>query len=276
MYLGERLKEDLLSWLKEDVPLYDLTTYALGDIGRKEFEIVAKSEVYACNLELVKDALSRMGIEVTFVKEGWIKGPFIRIKGDAKEILVLERTLLNFLIHVLSISTEVRRVREYLNEKGFEKVRLAVTRKTVPGMRLWAKLFASCAGADTHRLSLSDMLMIKDTHAEASGGLLEAVKRAHSRKSFAHKLEVEVRSLEEALEVLPYADVIMLDNFPPEEAKSAACELKRRRSEVVIEVSGGINKENVIEYLNECVDVVSMGYLTISPPRVDLSMRYAR
>jgi nicotinate-nucleotide pyrophosphorylase (carboxylating) len=275
MYLERKLKEDILRWLEEDVPHFDLTTEVLGIKGEGEFEVVAKSEVYACNLKLVEGALKLLGIESNSY-EGWRKGRILYLRGDAEFLLVLERTLLNFLIHVLSISTEVRRIREEMDRRGFERVRLAVTRKNVPGMRIWAKLFASCAGADTHRLSLSDMIMIKDTHAEAFGNLLEAVRRAYERKSFAHKLEVEVRSEDEALEVLPYAGVIMLDNFQPEGAKRVACEIKKRKREVIVEVSGGINRENVWEYLNECVDVVSMGYLTISPPRADLSMRYVK
>ncbi len=268
---AHRLARDLRRWLEEDAPLGDLTSDALFDSPKEiTMEIEARDEVYFVCPSLLENALGILGFDARAAEEGWREGIVLRVVGYAKELLMFERTLLNFLIHVLSISTEVRRVRELLDENGFEKVRVAVTRKTVPGMRFWAKLFARAAGADTHRLGLSDMLMIKDTHAQAYGDLVEAVKKAYERKSFAHKLEVEVSSLEEALAVLNYADIIMIDNAEPEEAKSIACEIKKRRKDVIVEVSGGITRDNVLEYLNGCVDVVSMGYLTLSPPRVDI------
>jgi len=268
-----KLARDIRRWLGEDAPLGDLTSDVIFSNEPKEIsmEIVARERVYFVCPVLLEGALGALGFEPVYVaQEGWKDGTLIRVNGLAKDLLLIERTLLNFLIHVLSISTEVRRVRELLDANGFKHVRLAVTRKTVPGMRFWAKLFARNAGADTHRLGLSDMVLIKDTHAEAVGGLLEAVKRARANMSFAHKLEVEVSSREEVLSVLPYVDIIMLDNMSPQEVKELTCEIKKRRQDVIVEVSGGINKDNVLEYLNECVDVVSMGYLTLSPPRVDI------
>ncbi|WP_075050160.1 carboxylating nicotinate-nucleotide diphosphorylase [Ignicoccus islandicus] len=274
MQLVLKLRRDFEKWLKEDVPYYDVTVTSIKDLIRDGvlFGIYSKEPVYLCELVgIVEEALRDFGIEAKF-ERGWSEGWIGEIRGDTSTILTMERTLLNFLIHVLSISTEVRKVRELLNRSGFENVRLATTRKTVPGMRTWAKLFASCAGADTHRLGLSDMLMIKDTHLAAVGDFEKALIEASKRKSFSHKLEVEVRNEEQALIASKYADVVMLDNFPPERAKEVACKLKAM-SNVIIEVSGGVNKDNVLQYLNECIDVVSMGYLTINPPRVDLSMR---
>ncbi len=271
----KKLERDLERWLEEDVPYFDVTVKSLEGLLEREagFGIYSKGEVYLCDaLEVVEVAVRSFGIELR-LERGWRSGRIGEVKGDAASALTLERTLLNFLIHVVSISTETRRVRELLDSRGYEGVRVAVTRKTVPGMRTWAKLFASCAGADTHRLGLSDMVMIKDTHLAAVKDFEKALMEASKRKSFSHKLEVEVSTREQALKALRYADVIMLDNFTPEAAKELACELKSSRSDVVVEVSGGISRENVLQYLNDCVDVVSMGYLTINPPRVDLSMR---
>ncbi len=273
-HYASRLKKDLTKWVKEDSPLGDLTVDSLfTDEKEIIMNIVANDEVYLVCPNLLKEALGCLYIEANVKEEGWHEGTIITMEGDARKLLMLERPLLNFLIYVLSISTEVKKVRSLLDRNGFKNVKVAVTRKTLPGMRFWAKLFAREAGADTHRLSLSDMIMIKDTHAMAFGSLVEAVKRARQRASFAHKVEVEVSSLEEALEVLPYVDVIMLDNVTPKEAKEYACEIKKRRQDVIVEVSGGLRRENVLDYLNECVDVVSMGYLTMFPPRVDLSAR---
>ena len=269
-----RLAKQLKKWIMEDSPLGDATVDALfPEDSDKEVVMLfeARENVYFVCPSLLEKTLSALGVEPRFVSpKGWKEGTIIEVEGNAKDLLLMERTLLNFLIHVLSISTEVRRVRELLDQNGFKKVKVAVTRKTVPGMRFWAKLFARAAGADTHRLSLSDMILIKDTHVNALGSLLRAVKAARERSSFAHKIEVEVSTMEEALEALPYVDVIMLDNVDPEEAKEIACKIKEKRPEVLVEVSGGITRSNVLNYLNECIDVVSMGYLTLSPPPVDL------
>ncbi len=271
-HYSSKLKNDLIKWMKEDSPLGDLTVDAIFNEEKDIImNIVANDEVYLVCPELLKATMGCFYIDANVKEKGWHEGVIMSFEGDARRLLTMERPLLNFLIYVLSISTEVRKVRNLLDEKGFKNVRVAVTRKTLPGMRFWAKLFAREAGADTHRLSLSDMIMVKDTHAEAFGSLVEAVKRARERASFAHKIEVEVSSLEEALEVLPYVDVIMLDNVTPKEAKEYACEIKKKRKDVIVEVSGGIRKDNVLDYLNECIDVVSMGYLTMFPPRVDLS-----
>jgi len=271
-----RLADALKSWIEEDSPLGDITTDAIFEDASKEVTMLieAREKLYFACPALFEGALGALGTELTYVaREGWKEGTLLKVKGNVKDILMIERTLLNFLIHVLSISTEVRRVRELLDAHGFSHVRLAVTRKTVPGMRLWAKLFSRAAGADTHRLSLSDMILVKDTHASAYGDLLEAVKRARERASFAHKVEAEVTTLEEALAVLPYVDIIMLDNMEPKNAKEVACEIKKKRRDIIVEVSGRITRSNVINYLNECIDVVSMGYLTLSPPRVDIGAK---
>jgi len=269
-----RLARDLKRWVHEDSPLGDVTTDAVfwsKEDSEKIMDIQARSRVYVVCPSLIEGALGALGLEPEFIAPaGWTQGVVVSVRGLTKELLMFERTLLNFLIHVFSISTEVRRVRELLDSSGFKNVRVAVTRKTVPGMRLWAKLFARAAGADTHRLSLSDMILIKDTHINAYGDLLGAVRAAKENASFTHKIEVEVSSEEEAFEVLPYVDAIMLDNVGPEEAKRIACKLKEAKPSIIVEVSGGINRENVLQYVNECVDVVSMGYLTLSPPLVDL------
>ncbi len=262
--LEEELYKDLLSWVEEDAPFWDLTSM-LVDEKRCVAKIVAKTQVYVCNTKLLEKALSKFGVRAKF-KEGWVKGELATLEGEARTLLTLERTLLNFLMHVFAITTEGRRLAERANG-----VKVAITRKTLPCLRRWDKYFASCSGLDTHRLSLSDAYLIKDNHLAIEG--FEIVKKALNEKSFIHKVEVEVNNLEDAVKAAKLGvDAILIDNLPPEEAKMIACEVKKIGN-VTVEVSGGITLDNIKDYLSPCIDVISVGYVTLFPPKVDLSMK---
>ncbi len=262
--IEEELYRDLLSWIREDAPLWDLTSELISN-KRCTAKIIAKTKVYSCNTSLISKALSRLGINASF-KEGWVEGELATLEGEAKTLLYVERTLLNFLMHVFAVTTEGRRLVERA-----KRARIAITRKSLPCLRRWVKYFAKCAGLDTHRLSLSDAYLIKDNHLAIEG--FEIVKKAINNKSFIHKVEVEVNSLEDAIKAVKLgADAILIDNLPPEEAKRIACEVKKLR-DVVVEVSGGITLENVLDYISPCIDVISVGYVTLFPPKVDLSMK---
>ncbi|MCD6383240.1 MAG: carboxylating.nicotinate-nucleotide diphosphorylase, partial [Thermoplasmata archaeon] len=155
------------------------------------------------------------------------------------------------------------------------EVEIAATRKTTPGLGFLEKMAVVAGGGLSHRFSLSDMILIKDNHIKILGGgmkgVKEAIKRAKGWGSF-HKVEVEVSSLEEALSALDEgADIIMLDNFTPEDAERAYREIKRRRKEVIVEVSGGIRPSNVKLYAKSA-DIISSGYITHSAPSIDFTL----
>ncbi len=258
----------------EDTIHGDVTSEAIipGDM-EAEGIIIARERCVLAGMEYLRENLTGMGFEVEGLRDGeWVDSgtEVMRIRGNAREILKVERTVLNILGRMSGIATETRRVVEKV-QKINSKVRIAATRKT-----LWGyldKKAVEIGGGDTHRWNLGDMVMIKDNHI-ALVGLEEAVKRA-KRVSFTKKIEVEVESEEEAIRVAELgADIIMLDNMTPEEV----CRIskKLRKYPVIIEVSGGITPENVVDYAKCDVDVISMGYLTHSAKSVNFSLELRR
>jgi nicotinate-nucleotide pyrophosphorylase (carboxylating) len=273
------LRETLLRFVQEDAPWGDLTTELTVDPeDEARGKIVAKTSGVFAGREEVETLTSLFNLKTNLkIKDGerfeanTIVG---EIYGKAKDILLIERTLLNLLSHMCSIATATRAATDLIKSKGL-KTRIAATRKTHPGLRLFEKKAVRIGGGDTHRMDLSSMVLIKDNHINLCGSVGEAVKRARAAASFATKVEVEVRSLTEALEAAEAgADIIMLDNMSPEGVKEVVKEFERRglRNRVLLEASGGINQTNLLDYAQAGVDIISMGSLTLSPPPVDLSL----
>jgi|UniRef100_A0A7J3Z5W1 nicotinate-nucleotide pyrophosphorylase [carboxylating] (EC 2.4.2.19) len=269
----------LQSFLEEDMPFWDTTTEILVPDGVVVRARIATKQscVVAC-LDDVAYFLKRLGLEV---KQLARDGDFVEkdttvmeVVGSAKTILTLERMLLNVLMHCSGVATEVRRLVDLV--KGVNsRVRVAATRKTLPGLRYFEKKAVAIGGGDTHRLSLSDAILIKDNHVKVVGSVEEAIRIAKSRASFIHRIEVEVSTAEEAIRAAESgADVIMLDNTSPEEVARVVEELKKRglRDRVLIEVSGGINHENILSYAKLDIDVISCGYITLSSRAADMSL----
>jgi nicotinate-nucleotide pyrophosphorylase (carboxylating) len=132
-------------------------------------------------------------------------------------------------------------------------------------------------GASTHRMDLSQMVMLKDNHVWASGNITAAVRKARVIAGFSQKIEVEARSFEEAVEAAAAgADIVMLDNMTPDRLKIEARRLKLQFPRVVIEASGGIREESILAYLSPDVDVVSVGALTQGYGALDFSLKVDR
>ncbi len=196
-----------------------------------------------------------------------------KIIGPARTVLAGERLSLNLLCHLSGIATLTARFVE--RTKG-TRARIFDTRKTTPGMRLLEKYAVACGGGANHRIGLFDAVLIKDNHLALVGfSPAEAVRRA--RKVTRKPVEVEVTDLsglEEA--VAAGADVVMLDNFKPGQAKRAvklARESARKRGRTVeIEISGGIDLKTVRKYAQAEPDRISVGALTHSAPTLDISL----
>lgn len=277
---GRILAERIIEWVVEDAPLGDLTSEALvprGVEARAAVILKSREAVAACT-EDIAEALAVLGFKV----EGYVGSGskvtegqhLLELRGEARDILLVERTLLNVLSYCVGVATTARRFVEVV-QKVNPRVRVAVTRKTPPGLRELAKKAASAGGADTHRLSLSDAILVKDNHIAIVGSLEEAVKRALARRSFVHKVEVEVRTPEEALLAARLgADVVMLDNVEPREVERAVklLESEGLRGRVLVEASGGVTLENVAEYARAGPDVVSSSAITMRPLHVDMSL----
>ena len=180
-----------------------------------------------------------------------------------------------------SITTTTRKYVEIIKKAG-KNVKIACTRKTLPGLRIFEKKAVYLAGdlADTHRFSLDDMILLKDTHLKYYNGDIEKLLRDVKKKaSFSKKIEIEIENVDDVLIAAKNgADIIMLDNMNPDQVKLAIELLKNNnlRKKVLIEVSGGINLENINAYLaQEAPDIISSSELTQFPSeQVDLSLRF--
>jgi nicotinate-nucleotide pyrophosphorylase (carboxylating) len=270
---------ELLEWIKEDAPLGDITTELLIPEDVKVVAVVlAKEECIVAGTEDLARALEMLGVQVDVLRrsgERAAKGDTImKLKGYARTILLVERTLLNVLSYLCGVATATRLLVEKARKVN-PKVRIAATRKTPPYLRYLAKRAVAAGGGDTHRMSLSDAILIKDNHLAIVGSVEEAVKRARKKASFIHKVEVEVSSLDEAIEAARAgADVIMADNVDPHTLREIVSALQREglRDKVLVEVSGGITPENVEQYAAAGPDIISTSYMTMKARAVDLSL----
>jgi len=277
------LRERLIDFLREDVGMGDLTTEAVVPAEvRIEAHIVVNEPAVIAGLyeasilfEIVEAEFKAEVEDGTEVSAGTV---IAEINGSGRAILSAERTALNILMRMSGIATLTRKLVSMIRREGLD-VRVAATRKTVPGLRYFDKRAVAIGGGDTHRFRLDDAILIKDNHIRIAGGVGEAIRRARSAISFSKKLEVEVKTVCEALEAAKAgADIIMLDNMSVGEVEEAIRSLRDEglRDRVLIEVSGGIDEGNILEYARLKPDVISLGFLTHSVRAVDMSLEVKR
>lgn len=273
------LREKIRSFLEEDIGLGDITTELVVPAGvRVRAKIIAKEHMVIAGLYELKVIFDMINVKVTyFVNEGDEVQPntlIAEVEGDGRSILVVERTALNIFSRMCGVATATRRLLKKLRDAGLN-VRVAATRKTAPGLRYFDKRAVIIGGGDPHRLGLDDQILIKDNHIVIAGGIEEALKRARSSASFSKKIEVEVRNADEAIKAAKLgAEIIMLDNMTVEEASMIIETLEKigLRDKVLIEISGGINEENIVNYGKLMPDIISVGELTHSVKSADVSL----
>jgi len=198
----------------------------------------------------------------------------IEVEGTARAILAGERTALNIVSHMSGIATITSRLAEECFKVN-PNIRIAATRKTLPGLRELEKKAVVIGGGDPHRIRLDDCLLIKDNHLKLIPSITEAIRIARKYASFTKKIEVETESLEQAIEAAQAgADVIMFDNQTPTEVQSYLEKLAKLglRNGRIYEASGGITLENALEYAATGVDVISLGALTHSAKSLDVKL----
>ncbi|MGQ9565859.1 MAG: carboxylating nicotinate-nucleotide diphosphorylase [Candidatus Bathyarchaeales archaeon] len=277
------LERKLRSFLEEDIGEGDITTALVVPQGTVvEAEIRAKETGIIAGIDETLILLKSLGLRAKpNVTDGTKLGPqtvVMRISGDARTILTAERTILNVLSRMSGIASMTRRIVEKVKNSGYN-IRVACTRKVAPGLLYFDKKAVLVGGGDVHRLRLDDMILIKDNHLAIAGDVTGVIKEAKSKGSFSKKIEIEVSTLEEALKAAEAnADIIMLDNFSPTQIKKTLNLLEKNglRSKVLIEASGGINEENVLEFASTGVDVLSLGALTQSAKALDISLKVVK
>lgn len=271
---------DILEYsLNEDIGFADITTeYLIVSDSVSKANIVARQNCVIAGCDIACEIFKAHGLDFKLFKEDGDElskdDIILTVEGSTSSILTLERTVLNYMMHLSGITTLSSKLNNKV-KKINPNVTLAGTRKTTPGLQKFEKKAMYLAGIDTHRFKLDDCVLIKDNHISAVGSVLEALKKAKSNASFTKKIEIEVETLEDALIVANEGvDIIMLDNMSPDDIKNVieVFKSKNLRDNFIIEASGGINEENIEEYAKTGVDVISLGLLSHSAKAVDLSL----
>jgi len=277
--MNPKLVDKLLrSFLNEDIGRADLTTEGVYRGERARAVIEAKEEGILAGLPFAARVFSLLGGDLTILsahREGsyFERGTTIlELEGNAKTLLMGERVALNILQRLSGVATKTHRMVERI--KDFP-VKLLDTRKTTPGFRLFEKYAVKVGGGENHRFGLYDMVLIKDNHIKLAGGVEEAVRRIRRLISPVYKIEIEVSNFEQLLKVLTLpVDIVMLDNFSIDDTREAVSIIREERPDLLIEVSGGINENNIRDYASTGVDFISSGSIIHSARWLDLSLKF--
>ena len=270
--LTERIVEEAL---KEDIGIIgDVTSnLILDDSNRSEFDIKSRQEGIISGLYLVETVFRLVDKKIAFKKfkeegeEVEIGDILARIQGNSISILTAERTALNFLSHMSGIASATSLMAKKIKNTN---TKIMCTRKTTPNLRVFEKFAVLSGGGKNHRFGLFDGILIKDNHIALSGSIKEAIKKAKNSSDKSLKIEVEVDNIDqfqEALENNP--DIILLDNFSTSELKKA---VEINNDKVLLEASGSVNIENVLDIAMTGVDFISSGWLTHSSPSLDFGL----
>ncbi|CCC07651.1 hypothetical protein SMACR_12623 [Sordaria macrospora] len=255
-------KSQITAWLAEDTPSFDVGGFVVGDAPRTA-TLWGKSQGILAGVPFFDETHGG-------------KKALATVSGPARGLLEGERVALNILARCSGVATQSRHLLVNLRSAGYKGI-VAGTRKTTPGFRLVEKYGMLVGGADTHRMDLSTMTMLKDNHVWSRGSITEAVKAAKAAGGFSLKIEVEVQSEEEADEAIAAgADIIMLDNFTGEGVKVAARSLKERwagKKQFLLEVSGGLTADNAESYICHDIDILSTSSIHQGVPHVDFSLK---
>ncbi|MCW4024658.1 MAG: carboxylating nicotinate-nucleotide diphosphorylase [Candidatus Bathyarchaeota archaeon] len=275
------MEEKLSQILTQDIGLGDVTVSAVipKDLQVKA-EVIAKEAGVVAGVEEAVVLAEYVGLKVKAnVADGQDvvnKQVLLESSGNAQTILTIERTLLNIMSRMSGIATKTKTLTQKINAIN-PNVKIAATRKSAPGMLYFDKKAVIIGGGDAHRLHLDDMVLIKDNHLAIVGSVEKAVQLAKQNASFSKKIEVEVTSKEDAvLASKAGADIIMLDNFSPDQIREAAELLVSEGFLGVLEASGGINEQNIAEYAKAPVNIISLGALTHSVKALDISLEITK
>ncbi len=281
-YLSEEsLKDFIAAALREDIPAEDHST--LGSISENHIstgQLLVKAEGIIAGMELAGKIFNQVDPSLKFlplVSDGAavrVNDVAFKVTGSTRSILMCERLVLNCMQRMSGIATLTQNLNKIISGTS---ARLMDTRKTTPNFRAMEKWAVRIGGGLNHRFSLSDMVMLKDNHIDAAGGISAAVTSMRhylNNKGLKLQIEVETRNLAEVREALEAdVDVIMLDNMTTEMMREAV-QLIAGKSKV--EASGGITERNLREIAETGVDFISLGLLTHSVRSLDLSLKLVR
>lgn len=270
-----QLVESIIEWLQEDMPFGDITSQNIDFSNHKvKATFLAKEDGIICGMDVMKLVFHTLDSTIVFeaaVKDGdFIKPGLIlgTLSGPLDKILMGERLALNLSQRLSGIATMshlyAQAVRDY-------PVRIVDTRKTTPGLRLLEKYAVRVGGCYNHRYGLSDAVMIKDNHIAGAGSMHKAVSDIRSVIPHTTKIEVEVESLEALKEALDLGvDIIMLDNMTNDMLRAAVA---LNQGTVLLEASGNMTLERIVDVAKTGVNIISVGALTHSVQALDISLK---
>ncbi|MBN2603030.1 MAG: carboxylating nicotinate-nucleotide diphosphorylase [Candidatus Thermoplasmatota archaeon] len=266
----------------------DIDRYLLEDLGKEGDitsnsifteengcgHIISRQDCVVAGLSEAKQVFEKTGSNVKLMAKDsdriFKNSVVVKVQGSLKSILTGERLALNFISRMSGIATETRILVDKC-QKINPKVRIAATRKTTPGFRKYEKKAVMMGGGEPHRYGLYDAVLIKDNHIKATGSIVEAINKV---KNYVTDkiIEVEVENETDALAAAKMGvDAILIDNLDPKSAEFLAKQIRQVDENILIEVSGGINQNNIIEYAI-FADRISLGCITHSIKSIDFSL----
>jgi len=280
-----QISQKIDDWIREDIGNGDLTKSCLSkEEGKASW--IAKEDGVFCGIEIIKRIFNKVDKNISFkplINDGekFIKDQnLIEIKGPSSSLLSTERITLNIAMHLSGISTYANKITEKLKHT---KIKLADTRKTTPGLRIFEKYAFKCGGGINHRMGLYDAAMLKENHIAWSFNIEDSIERIRSNTPFTTHIIVEAENITQAESaILAGADSILLDEIEPNILKenikhlkdiSNKNNLKRNKKELLIEVSG-IKIDEIEKYLIDGVNFISTSSATTKSKWIDFSMRY--
>jgi nicotinate-nucleotide pyrophosphorylase (carboxylating) len=275
--LNPDIASEVARALAEDIGPGDVTAALVPAALRAQATLITRDAIVLCGTAWLDETFRQLdpAIEVRWHmrdgEEPSANTTLCEIEGAARAILTGERCALNFLQTLSGTATITRR---YVNAVAGTACQILDTRKTIPGLRLAQKYAVRCGGGSNHRLGLHDMVLIKENHIIAAGGIAQAIAAAR-RTSPGVPVEVEVESLQEfRLALAAEPEVIMLDEFTHADLRTAVAERKARGSGTRLEVSGGVTLADIATLAATGIDYISVGALTKHLTAADLSLRF--
>ncbi len=267
-------EEFIKAVVKEDIGRGDLFA-RIAKAKEISGYVLAKSDGVFAGEEYLEAIENLFKIEFNLnVKDGdsFKKGQkIVTFKGDSKDILSIERTTLNILLHASSIATLTR---EFVDIIKPYNVKLLDTRKTRPLLRELEKYAVRCGGGINHRMGLDDCLMLKDTHLKTIDNLVEFLKEVRQKIPFTSKVEIECESFEDAKRAFEAgADIVMCDNMSLDEIKKVVEYRDKNYPHILLEASGNVTLDTIEEIAKTGVDAISTGSTIHQAKWIDLSMR---
>ena len=261
-------------YLDEDVGFGDITSDILLGEEVGSARVKAQEDCVLAGMEEAIEVFRELGLNtfpMTRDGERVSRGEDILVvEGSLKKILIGERLALNFLMRMSGIATTTSNVVRECKRLN-PAIRIAATRKTTPGFRFFEKKAVILGGGDPHRYRLDDAILIKDNHLRVVGSVTQAITKAKNA-SFSKKIEVEVETMEQAVEAAKAgADIIMLDNMKAEQVEVAYLAVKKLNDHALVEVSGGMSPETAPKFARHA-DILSLGWITHSSRAVQFNL----